>query len=162
MSAAAAAPAWALRREHTIRLHAPPEAIAPLLTPEGERLWVPDWDPELLTPAARVPEVGGVFVTGSGPERTFWTVVGVADRELRYARVTPGSRVGVVDIALTPDGGDPPVTSVRVRYSYLALGQGGERALAELSQERFAAAIEGWRAPLQRLLGDADAAGGRA
>lgn len=160
MSARPAAPAWALRREHTIELRAAPGAIAPLLTPEGERLWVPGWDPEPVTPAARVPAVGGVFVTGSGAERTFWTVVGVTDRELRYARVTPGSRVGVVDVALTPEGGDPEVTSVRVRYSYVALGPQGERALAELSEERFAAAIEGWRAPLQRLLDGGDPAGG--
>ena len=66
-------------------------------TPEGERRWVPDWEPEYLH---RAPDDGvdTAFRTRHGGEETLWMVLehDPEDGCLGYARVTPESRLGTV------------------------------------------------------------------
>lgn len=45
-------------RSAAIHLHAPADRVFPLFTPEGERLWVPGWNPRYLWPANGAAQVG--------------------------------------------------------------------------------------------------------
>ena len=92
-----------------VRVALPPDAAIELFTPEGERRWVPGWDP-------RYP--GGddtVFLTHD----TTWVTVERGDRVRRYARVTPGVQAGTVSVRCEPDGAGTVAT---VGYELTALG----------------------------------------
>lgn len=114
----------------------------PLFTAEGERGWVPGWEPEHLGGDG----VGSVFVTRLGGTETIWIVVdydpqrGVA----RYARQVAGVQVGLVEVQCT-DSGDGHCV-VRVRYSLTPLSEAAIPAVAEfLDPQRFAEAIANWK-----------------
>jgi hypothetical protein len=142
-----------ISREHRIVLDGTPEIVFPMFTPEGEELWVEGWAPDYLHPAGvRATSQDMVFRTRHGGEETLWSCVkwDPDAGEVRYARVTPGSRMGFVDVACRtlPQGG----SEVVVRYSLTALSEAGAALLAELDQERFAAMIEGWRVKVASVL----------
>ncbi len=73
-----------------------------LFTPEGERAWVPGWDPAY--PDGQPSEdPGTVFVTLSLGVETTWVVLEI-DRPTAtaaYARITPGHHAGVVRVGCT-------------------------------------------------------------
>ena len=72
-----------------------------LFTPVGERLWASHWEPRF--PAGEDGDgsaPGTVFLTGD----THWVVVDRTSDRVRYARVTPGVRAGIVEVVLRPDG----------------------------------------------------------
>lgn len=96
-----------------------------LFTPEGERAWVPDWNPAYAS-GEPCEAPGTVFTTDTGGVYTIWVIIEI-DRVANaaaYARVTPGRHAGTVrvrcvdgaqgtsivtvDYDMSPlDGGDP-------------------------------------------------------
>lgn len=74
---------------------------------------------------------------------------------MRYARLTPKNRIGLVDVGceLVEEG-----TRVSVAYALTALSTDGEAVLAEVSHEVFRADIEGWRDAVVPLIDRAVAA----
>ena len=139
---------------HTIALDYPPARVFPLFTPEGEKLWIKGWAPRYLHPASGETTEGMVFVTGEGAELTYWNLVrwDPAGGRARYARVTPASRFGLVDVACDAEGAKG--SRVTVGYAFTALTPEGERFLADLGTAKFREMIEGWR---QLLLAYLDA-----
>ena len=86
---------------HSVRVPLPPERAMHLFTPVGERLWASHWEPRF--PAGEDGDgsaPGTVFLTGD----THWVVVDRTSDRVRYARVTPGVRAGIVEVVLRPDG----------------------------------------------------------
>ena len=142
------------RQTGHFELYLPVEDAFKLFTAEGERLWVPDWVPEILGPVPQAP--GLVFLTGDGAERTIWTVVeSDPDRGLLlYSRVTPGSRAGIVEVRLT---GEHARTRIDVSYDLTALSAEGERSLEAYSAPCFADMLETWHALITAFLRRADA-----
>ncbi|MGQ0511477.1 MAG: SRPBCC family protein [Betaproteobacteria bacterium] len=133
-----------VRRTHAIVLPLPPEEAFPLFTPAGEKLWIREWDPRYLHPASGETQAGMVFTTGAGDELTFWSLVDydpVAHRA-RYARVTPASRLGLVEVACHPEAGG---TRVTVSYTFTALTPAGESFLEGFGEDAFRAMIDGWK-----------------
>ena len=113
-----------------------------LFTAAGERLWVPGWSPRFFGQAE--PQKSGlVFETGEGANATIWVVL-ESDRKsgrLKYARITPGSRAGTVEVCLTSSGRE---TQVSVAYDLTALSaDAGD--LEQYSPARFRAMMEEWR-----------------
>lgn len=134
-----------IERRHTITLPLGVGVAFALFTPKGEIAWVDDWRPEFLYPTDGEPRDGMVFRTGHGGETTLWACVAWEPEahHARYARVTPGSRFVLVDIicrALAPD-----LTEVTVGYDFTALGPAGQAYLERMTEEEFAAMIDGWR-----------------
>jgi hypothetical protein len=134
-----------IRREHAITLDLPVDAAFPLFTPIGETLWVDGWNPVFLHPRSGETCPGMVFTTGSGADFTCWSV---ADYDpvlyrARYARVTPASRFGWVEVDCTPDG--PRRTRVQVSYSYAALSPAGNAFIEQFTADAYRAMIEEWR-----------------
>jgi hypothetical protein len=66
---------------------------------------------------------------------------------VRYARVTPTSRFGFVDVVCRAVGSDR--TEVAVGYDYTALTAAGEAFLVDFDAARFAAMIDGWRVEIE-------------
>ena len=117
-------------------------------TPEGERLWVPDWEPEYLHPPGGAEAEGTVFRTRHGGELTLWLVARL-DRSagaLEYIRVTPESRMGTVSVQLSAAGG--AATEATITYRLTSLSPAGDRAL-----EAFAREFPGMLAEWERRIG---------
>ncbi len=77
----------------------PASAAINLFTPEGERSWVPGWDPTYA--AGDASEITGtVFTTTVSGVDTIWTIIQI-DRTAGaavYGRVTPGHHAGIVRV----------------------------------------------------------------
>ena len=135
-----------IERSGSFLLAATPERAFELFTPEGERAWVAGWEPEPVhAPGGRLDVEGAVFRTRVHGEETLWLVLGIDRRGFvaEYARITPGSRLGTVRVCCreAARGG----ARVEVRYRLTAVGESGERALAETTEEAFAETLRVWR-----------------
>jgi hypothetical protein len=113
-----------------VRVAAPPADAFRFFTPDGERLWVPGWEPEYLHPADGTLAEGLVFRTFHAGEMTLW-LVSRYDRAMgaiQYVRITPGSRMGTVSVQLSAAaGGD--ATEAAIGYRLTSLSPAGDRAL---------------------------------
>lgn len=142
-----------VRRTGTIHLHAGPERVFPCFTPEGERRWVPGWDPVHRHPADGALQAGGVFVTRApGEPETVWMVMRHDPRALdvAYARITPGIRAGVVEVRCQPAPGGG--TQAHVAYTLTALSPRGNEVLGAFTEDRYAAMLGDWEAAVNRCL----------
>ena len=134
----------------TLRVAAPPADAFRFFTPEGERRWVPGWEPEYLHPPDGALAEGLTFRTRHNGEETLWMVSRCdGPYEVDYVRVTPGSRIGVVSVRLTPDGASG--SSVTGAYRLTALSSAGEATL-----DAFAAAfpeyLSSWERSINALI----------
>jgi hypothetical protein len=117
----------------------------PLFTPEGERGWVPGWEPEYLHPLGPSDAVGTVFRTRHHGEETLWLVLAYDPRAglASYGRFTPESRIGTVHVRC--EAVDPSHTRVTVTYALTALSAHGTGVLTALTSDRYAAMMAEWR-----------------
>lgn len=77
----------------------PASTAIDLFTPEGERSWVPGWEP-IYPDGATHESAGTVFTTVVHGVTTIWTIIEI-DRTAGaavYSRVTPGLHAGVVRV----------------------------------------------------------------
>ena len=129
----------------TGRLHvaAPPDRAIVYFTPEGERLYVPGWDPEYLHPSDGTLAEGLTFRTTHNGETTLWLVsrYEAGSGRLEYVRVVPGSRLGTVSVLLSP--GDGGGTEVSVSYRLTSLSPAGDEALRRFA-DGFDAMLASW------------------
>jgi hypothetical protein len=107
-----------------------------IFTPEGERTWVPGWDPHHHGEA--------VFATAHGGADTLWVITDREPLRMRYARVTPGVHAGTVEVRCLADGVD---TRAQVTYDL--------EPLTPDALDRFAAGFDGMLAEWERLIADA-------
>jgi hypothetical protein len=134
-----------VRRSHAIVLNGPLEVVFPLFIPVGEKLWVEGWNPAFLHPASGETQEGMVFVTGQNDETTYWSLVKL-DPEgpvARYARVTPASRFGFVEVVCEATGNGH--TRATVTYTYTALTESGNRFIDGFTAESYRQMIDSWQ-----------------
>ena len=137
---------------HKISLPLPISDCFSLFTPLGEMEWVPGWKPRFLWPPDGQVRRGMTFLTGHGPEETFWTVTDFDEstRYARYARITPGSRSVLVEIQCAATG--PAETAVEVRYTLTGHCEAGNEVVREFAAG-FPAMIEEWRTLILKWIG---------
>ncbi len=137
-------------REATIAVALPLAETFALFTPEGERRWVPGWEPEYLHRAEH-DGVDTAFRTSHGGEDTLWMVLeyDVEDGCLGYARVTPGSRLGTVMLDIEPI--DDTSCWVTVCYELTALSDAGNELLGRFTQRAFEEMCADWEARIAAL-----------
>lgn len=141
-----------VERSATIRVPLPPAEALHLFTPEGEREWVPGWDPAPIhAPDGSLSREGAVFRTTHGGEETVWLVLRVDARAgaADYVRITPGDRLGTVGVRIRED--DEGGSLVDVRYGLTALSPTGEISLGNITAEAFDAEIRGWQTAIENL-----------
>lgn len=126
----------------TLRVAAPPEHAFQLFTAPGEKFWIDDWNPDVLSGDGRAR--GTVWVTEVGGDKAYWIVVDYDEDALhaRYARIAPGTRAGTVEVTARSDhaGG----TLVEVSFELTALTDEGDRQLAEFDAEAYAGMLAAW------------------
>lgn len=149
-----------LERRHDIVLDGPIERVFPLFTPIGETLWVNGWNPEFLHPVSGETCEGTVFRTRHGEEETLWACVDwePAIHRARYARVTPASRFGFVEVSCREAG--PGRTAASITYKFTALTPDGQSYLAGLTEDAFAGMIDGWQRSINAWLHEAHGGAG--
>ena len=136
-------------RTGSLHVAAPPHLAFMLFTGPGEELWIEEWKPVVLSGDGL--ERGTVFVTDIHGQ-TIWIVVDF-DREkhrARYARVTPDSRVGTVEVKVESDGEDGSIA--HVSYEMTGLSEAGNEELSEFDEKAYAEMMKTW----EQLIRDAD------
>ena len=141
-----------VERTGTLALPIAPDEAFAYFTPEGERGWVPGWDPVALhAPDGTLSRVGAVFTTAHGGEETLWLVLDF-DRDLRrarYARITPGSRLGTVEVRCRAHGTG---TEIEVTYALTSISAGGEAVLSALTEEAYLEMLSDWERKIRAVL----------
>lgn len=115
-----------------------------LFSPEGERLWVPGWDPEPLHPPHAAWEEGQIFRTREERGEAVWIVTRL-DRvrhEVTYHRVEPGRYVARIEVRCRAAG--ERETEVSTAYTFLGLSEDGNEEIARMSREAYDAKMARW------------------
>ena len=149
-----APPRLTVRRRGSLRVGAPLARAFPFFTPDGERLWVPGFDPQYLHPLTGEQGAGAIFTTAHGGEDTLWMVLRFSPSEgvAEYARVTPGSRGGTVRVALEADG--EAGTRATITYDLASLSDAGDQVLAAFTESAYAAMLLDWEQKIDRVIRD--------
>lgn len=127
----------------TLRVNAPPEHAFQLFTAPGEKLWIDDWDPVVLS-GDDGRERGAVFVTDVADNKAYWVVVDYDADALhaRYARIAPRTHAGTVEVVARSDGAG--MTEVDVTYELTALTEQGNGQLASFDSDAFDRMLGDW------------------
>lgn len=128
----------------------PPAAAVALFTPEGERSWAgkDGWDPYFPV-RSRTSGAGAVFTTGHGEQTTTWVMVDHDPDRVRYARVTPHTLAGTVEVRVLPGASEG--TDVRVTYDLTALTDDAVHELARFAAG-YSAEIATWATDITESL----------
>ena len=115
-----------------------------LFTPEGERAWVPDWDPAYPDGVASETP-GTVFSTAASGVHTDWVIIQI-DRSschAAYARLTPGRHAGFVSVRISDTG--PDSCAVEVAYDMTLLEGATPSLLEPYAPSEFDTVMREWR-----------------
>jgi hypothetical protein len=141
-----------IRRSGSLEIPLPPREALALFTAEGEREWVPGWDPVYLHTEGAPTEEGTVFRTEHDGQETVWLILRwePGDGVARYGRFTPGHRVGTVEVRCDPrpSGG----SRVTVTYALTALSEEDAQDLETLTPEAYRAMMVEWQERLMDLV----------
>lgn len=137
-------PRRSIRRIGTVDVACAPADAFAYFTPDGERLWVPGFDPEYLHPFSGEQGLGAIFTTTHGGEDTLWMILRFSPDEgvAEYARVTPGSRRGTVRVSLAAIGHES--TRATISYDLTALSDAGDGVLAAMSETAYTEMLSEW------------------
>lgn len=124
----------------------------PLFGPEGERVWVPGWDPRPVYPAEIKLARDTVFREGSGSDEAMWTIVAAdaVTHRVEYVRLSPQSHTGHIVVRIEPLG--PERSRVFVSYTVTAFGNDAPELVAAFSPEAYAAKMRHWQEWISRYL----------
>ena len=131
----------------TFAISRPVQAVFPLFTPEGEKLWAPDWDYDNLVGTDPLDE-DHLFLTRShdhAAREAIWIVKRYTPERhrVRYYKIEPGEKVGIVEVACAALSSAS--TEVRVAYRYVGLSEKGNRFVERFTKKDYEAFIEEWK-----------------
>ena len=144
-----------VERTGSFTLPLAPDAAFPYFSPEGERRLVADWEPVAHhAPDGTLSRQGAVFTTAVGGELTLWLVLEFdpVERAARYARITPGSRLGTVDVRCQETKSEAGATAVEVSYSLTSLSAEGEAVLEAMTPDAYMEMLETWNRLIRATL----------
>lgn len=125
----------------------PVQAVFPLFTPEGEKLWAAGWNYENLMGTTTLHE-DDLFLTRGhdhAAKEAIWIVKQFAPERHRvqYYKVEPGEKVGIIRVVC--EALSPVSTRVQVTYRYLGLSETGNHFVERFTKEEYDAFLEEWR-----------------
>ena len=123
---------------------APTDDAFPLFSPDGERRWVPGWNPEILHPTDGTWQRGQIFRTREDSGEVVWIVTrfDAAQHEAEYHRVEPGRYVSRIEVCCRSAG--EAQTEVFVAYTLIGLSEAGNRDIAAMTPEEYAEKMTRW------------------
>jgi ribosome modulation factor len=142
-----------ITRNYRQTINASPDEVFPLVCPVREAEWLDGWRYTMLFSVSGLVEEGAVFTTpGDGEEDTVWIVSehDPVQRVVVFTRFTPGSRVCVLRIAVTP--GDAGRSLVDVAYTYTAVAPAGNVFIANFTEQEFLVAVTFWERSMNHWL----------
>lgn len=125
------------------------ELAIELFTPEGERGWVPGWDPDY--PDGKASDIPGtIFTTRADGAETLWLIIEIerAARSATYGRITPGRHAGTVRVRCSATGTE--ACAIEVSYDMTLLAGADPSLLDAYQPSRFDGIMEEWSV----LIGD--------
>jgi hypothetical protein len=128
----------------TIKLAGPVDEVFPLFSPVGERLWVPDWEPELLHPPGVSWEVGLIFRTREETRDAIWVVTRLdhAAHRVEYYRVEPGRYVARIEVSCV--GRAEHITEASTVYEFIGLSESGNAEIEAMTLGNFNQKMARW------------------
>lgn len=144
-----------VERSGELTLPLPLGHVFPLFSSEGERAWVPGWDPDYLHPDHPSNAPGTLFRTSHSGETTYWLVLTYdpGQATARYSRFSPESRLGTVQVHCHEEA--PSQTRVSISYALTGITPAGNAVLAALTPEKFAAMLRDWQRAILHSQGSA-------
>ena len=135
-----------------IRLTAPIARVFPLFSPLGEKLWVPDWNPELLYPPNIDWAEGQLFRTREELGSAIWVVseLDLKASHVVYHRVEADRYVAQIGVRCYQASAD--VTEVNIVYRFVGLSERGNQEINAMSQRTFEEKMERWTGWLNEYL----------
>jgi hypothetical protein len=126
-------------------VHAPIETVFELFSPLGERMWVPEWDPELLHPPGVSWVQGQIFRTREEQGDAIWIVTGLSREayQVEYHRVEPHRYIARVCVTCTPAGNGH--TEVATLYAYVGLSREGNDEIARMTSDTYSEKMARWK-----------------
>ena len=139
-----------VRRSGDFHLDCSAESAFPLFSPEGEREWIKEWNPQPVFPDTIEFRRDTVFRQGDGVEEAVWTIVDADWQTYRaeYVRVAPASHTAHVVVQVDPV--DSQHSHVVVSYTITAWGEHGGSVLEAFSEDTYASRMRNW----QRQIGE--------
>jgi hypothetical protein len=122
--------------------------VVPLFTAEGERRWVPGWEPRFPL-FDHVHERGEVWTTAAAAGTTIWLTANRRPDGVLLARVTPDVAAGLVEV--TCRQGSDGTVDVEVSYDVTALSDRGRDAVTHL-RDGFDDMLATWQRLTQAVL----------
>lgn len=135
-------------RNGSFELDLPPRNALLLFTAPGEKLWIEEWDPVILSGDGFT--AGTVFMTTNHGHVTYWVVsdFDIDKRQARYVRVTPESDMGTVQVTVSPNGNGGSM--INVSYQLTGLTSAGNQNLREsFDKSDYAAMMRKWQTMIQ-------------
>ena len=137
----------AVKYSASFEIQQPVDAVFPLFSAEGEKVWVPGWDYENIMESSAFGE-DCVFVTRRHDHAStdaIWLVKKYSpDQHLvQLYRVEPGEKVGVIEVKCFER--TESLTEVRVTYEYIGLSTSGDSFIADFSQSLYEAFVAEWK-----------------
>ena len=136
----------------SIKLPTSPEIAFKLFSPEGERLWVPDWNPELIYPQGVEWAESQVFRTVEDSGDAIWVVSKLEPEEcyVIYFRIEPTIYVAKVDVKVKPTSVEG--SEVSVLYTFIGLSEKGNDEISLMTSSSFETKMERWFTWLNQYL----------
>ena len=130
----------------------PIEAVFDLFSPLGERLWVPDWNPELLYPSGVSWACGQIFRTHEEAGDAVWVVTMLTheSHEVEYHRVEPYRYVARVRVKCTAPAHQ--VTEVSTSYGFIGLTAEGNDTIGVMTAASYAEKMKRWERGISQYL----------
>lgn len=132
-------------RTGSFELPCKPQAAFPLFSPEGEKKWVPGWDPHPIFPVTIAFARDTVFREGKGDEEAIWTIIDAdcQTRRAEYVRLAPASHTAHIIVQVDALGQDH--SKVTVSYTVTAFGEHANTLLESFSEGTFAKKMQNWQ-----------------
>jgi hypothetical protein len=127
-------------------------SVFPLFSPEGEKLWAPEWDYINLLGSMDL-QSDDVFLTDSHDHKSTQAIWIVADYDpvkhyVSYYKIEPGEKVGKVIVECFRQ--TDTSTLVRVTYRYTGLSDSGNQFITGFTKKAYREFIGEWRSLLLR------------
>ncbi len=123
-----------------------------LFSPEGERLWIREWDPELLYPRGADWTQGQIFRTKEERGDGIWVISALdrAEHTVEYYRVEANRYVARVRVRCHGQG--PSRTRAEVSYLFVGLTAQGNADIGEMTVDAYAEKMTRWERLIQEYL----------